>query len=311
MSLGGGNMKILRVLLALALTCIASPALADKFFAVTPSGAAEMIFPDAPQATIGKLSSACIDASWTVTSSSATELVCEIPMNFGQALLGQLMMGNSYSTPPRRFYRFNLAEISGVSRVQASGWMELQMAFGQMKRTDFTGPEFHNAAMAFMGGAGGKFPVGTRFPNHVVMGFESDERVVDKRMVLDVKKIDEGSPAALAGLQVGDSVSRIAKKRFKHFDEYLDATAKAAETATYDVEVTRNGKTVTLSMARAFRPDWAEKVTPTVVAATPVPASSTATASKADELAKLAKLRSDGILSDAEFEAEKVKLLNQ
>ena len=37
------------------------------------------------------------------------------------------------------------------------------MAFGQMKRTDFTGPTFQNNVMIFMGSAGGKFPAGTTF----------------------------------------------------------------------------------------------------------------------------------------------------
>lgn len=75
---------------AVVLVAAATPALADKLFAVTPSGAAEMLFADAPQAVVGKLSSRCIDLKFSVTSSTSTEVVCEIPMSMGQAILGQL-----------------------------------------------------------------------------------------------------------------------------------------------------------------------------------------------------------------------------
>ena len=286
---------------------LASPALADKFFAVTPSGAAEMVYPDKPAGVVGKLSSKCIDVKWTVVSSSTNEVVCEAPLNMGQSIMGQLLMGNSYSTPPRRFFRFNVAEINGVSRVQASGWMELQMAFGQTKRTDFSGPEFQNSIMNFMGAAGGKFPVGTTFPNHAFMGFDSDDTVVDKHQVLRVTKVTPGLPADKAGLRVGDVVTRIAGKRFKAMDDYLDATAKAAERSTFEIEVLRDGKPIKLTLERSFRPSWTEAVVATAEASEP--ARSAGSLSVADELTKLAKLKADGALTDAEFESQKRKLL--
>lgn len=290
-----------------AILAAASPALADKILAVTPSGAAEMLFPENALAVTGKLSSKCIDVKWTVTSSSSTEVVCEAPMNMGQAIMGQLLLGNSYSTPPRRFFRFNVAEINGISRVQASGWMELQMAFGQTKRQDFSGPEFQNGAMRFMGAAGGKFPPGTTFPNHVALGVDVETVAMGKLIGLRLTKITPGSAAEKAGLQLGDVVSAVAGKRFKNPDDYLDATAKAAAKPNYEIEIMRDGKAIKVTVERAFRPVWAEQVTPAVVLA-PAPAS-TAPLSVADELSKLAKLKSDGIITDAEFETQKKKLL--
>jgi hypothetical protein len=150
-------MRFGRLLFVVALTLVSVPALADEFMAVTPTGAAEMLFPNHATEVVGRLSNKCIDARWTVISSTPTDLVCEAPMNMGQSVLGQMLLGNSYSTPPRRFFRFNVAETNGVSRVQASGWMELQMAFGQIKRTDFSGPEFQNSIFSFMSAAGGTF----------------------------------------------------------------------------------------------------------------------------------------------------------
>jgi len=231
-------------------------------------------------------------------------------MNFGQALLGQMLMGNSYSTPPRRFFKYNAATVNGVSRVQASGWMELQMAFGQMKRTDFSGPEFHNGAMQFMSAAGGVVPVGTTYPNHAYFGADFDGVPDGKYVVLRVKSVPADTPAAEAGVMPGDVVTAIAQKRFKNGEDLLDAAAKAAKTPTYPLELIRDGKTVRLQMNRAFRP-----AATTMVAAVPVvSATAVSTAlpiSMADELAKLGKLKAEGLLTQAEFDAAKSKLLTK
>ena len=296
---------------AVALFALPMPALADEIFAVTPSGAAEMLFSDTPETVVGALTSKCIDVKWTVISSSQTEVVCEAPMNFGQTLLGQLAMGNSYSTAPRRFFRFNVAKVNGISRVQASGWMELQMAFGQMRRTDFTGPEFHNSIIGFLSTAGGKLPVGTSFPNHVMMGIDGPLTLKGKEGGLDVTEILPDTVASKSELAVGDRIIKIAGKKFKSDDDYLDATAKAAKTPSYEIEVLRSGKLVKLNMDRAFRPSSTEETVPKDIPAAQasVPASNSPQTSVADELAKLAKLKADGILSEEEFQSQKSKLL--
>lgn len=289
---------------------LATPAWADKMFAVTPSGAAEMVFASAQQPTVSALSSKCIDARWTVITSSPAEVVCEAPMSMGQSVLGQVLMGNSYSTPPRRFFRFNVAEVNGVSRVQASGWMELQMAFGQTRRTDFSGPEFQNGIFNFMGAAGGKFPAGTTFPNHVVLGFQAGDVVMGSYHGMRIDELVEGSAAARAGLQVGDVVTSVNGKRFKDSGDYLDATAQAATKATYTVDYLRDGKKGVATLEREFRPAITEiVVAPAPVSAVTVVTPSSAQPSVADELTKLAKLKEAGILTDAEFEAQKQKLL--
>ena len=230
-------------------------------------------------------------------------------MNFGQSVLGQMLMGNSYSTPPRRFFRFNIAEVGGISRVQASGWMELQMAFGQIKRTDFSGPEFQNNMMSFMVAAGGKYPVGTTFPHHAALGVQAEDVRQGKSVGLRITAMEPDSAAAKAGLQVGDIVIQIAGKQFKDAGDYLDATAKAARSESYEVRFIRDAKPMMLRVARAFRAPITEAV---VATAEPVSAPPPASpVSIADELAKLAKLKDQGLLTDAEFQAQKKKLLER
>ena len=51
---------------------LSTPAFADEYFAVTPSGATEMMFAQPPTEVVGKLSAKCIDSHWSVTSSTAT-----------------------------------------------------------------------------------------------------------------------------------------------------------------------------------------------------------------------------------------------
>lgn len=218
-------------------------------------------------------------------------------------------MGNSYSTPPRKFIRFNVAEVSGISRVQAASWVELQMAFGQMKRTDLSGATFDNDVMNFMAAAGGKFPVGTTFPNHAYLGIKDEAVDLGKTKGLRITEIGQGSPAERSGLKVGDVLTKISGKAFKSAGDLLDAAAKAAQTASYDVEFLRDGAPMKLAVERAFRPTWTEQVTPAVVASTSPPAPGLL--SVADELTKLAKLKSDGLITDAEFEAQKKKLLER
>lgn len=294
---------------AVALVSIATPAYADKFFAVTPSGATETLFSEKPEAVVGKLSSKCMDLSWSVVSSSSSSVVCESPLNTGQAMIGQLLMGNSYSTPPKRFFRFNIGQLNGISRVQAAGWMELQMAFGQTKRTDFSGPEFHNGMMNFMGAAGGKPPVGTTFPNHALLGFDSETISHGKYRVPRITKLHPGQPAEKAGLRVGDIVTKVAGERIKNDDDWMDAAARAAKAPTYQVVFIRDGSETKATLERAFRPTWSEAVVAANETTSIGAPSSNSTV--ADELAKLARLRDDGTLTEAEFQAQKLKLLEQ
>lgn len=250
-----------------------------------------------------------MDRGWSVQSTSGSQVTCEIPMSTGQSILGQVLIGNSYSTPPRQFVQFNGGQIGGSSRVQIMQWMELQMAFGQTRRTDFNGPTAMNNEISLLLTAGGRLPPGTTFPNHVLMGVDGDDLPFEGKQGLRVKAIDEGSSAQVGGLLVNDIVYQIAGKRWKDYGSYLDATQKAAATAAYPVQILRDGKKLTLTLARAFRPPV---VAPTIALAPPTQTPATVTSaptSVADEIGKLASLRDKGLLTDAEFQSQKLRLL--
>ncbi len=86
--------------------------------------------------------------------------------------------------------------------------------------------------------------------------------------------------------------------------------AKATKSPTYPVELIRNGAALTLTLDRELRPTFTEAVVAPLAHIQAHPASGTAS-SVADELAKLLKLKDQGVLTQDEFDAQKAKLLAQ
>jgi hypothetical protein len=256
----------------------------------------------------------CIDVGWIVISTTSTTVICEAPMNVGQSALTQLLIGNSYSTPPKRFMRFNIAGVQGASRVQANGWVETQMAFGQMQRQDFSGPEFHNSILGFLTAAGGRLPPGTTFPNHVMLGVELAGDYTDEGAL--VGSVDADSPADRAGIRGGDRVRRLAGERIKSEADWWDGAARAARDTTYEVEIVRSGERRRLTLERAFRPpviapviEEQSKPEAESFQREPVITTSVQPISIADELAKFAQLRDKGVITEEEFQEQKARLL--
>lgn len=284
---------------------------ADTLYAITPSGTAEMAFPDKPQVTAGKISSKCMDVRWTVISSSNNEVTCEVPMTMGQSVLTQALLGNSYSTLPRKFVKFSLGEINSTTRVQASSWTETQMAFGQVQRADLSNSaSFKNWIMLLLEAAGGSYPVGTQFPNHATLGVLSNNVQSGKALQMHITKVVEGSSAEKAGIQVGDIITSIAGVKFKDADDLLAARAKAAKTPTYPVTISRNGQSTIITVDREYRPVVTQALVATE-STIDTQSNGIAPASIADELSKLLKLKEQGILTQAEFDVQKAKLLSR
>lgn len=287
----------------------ATPALADAPYAVTPSGATEAYFSMGMVEASDLLANKCVDLGWTMISSTETTVVCEAPVSFGTRLLSALA-GPRYATPPRQFFRFNLAGAQGYTRVQVSSWQEIQTAFGQTQRTDLQSENFHNGVMGFLEGVGGLFPPNTQFPNHAAIQTDY-EFVGAPREGMLLTGVREGGPFARAGLRNGDIVTRIARERIKNNNDVSDGLHKATRTDPFEVEFYRGSEKMEAIVPREFRS--AAGPLPERAAIAESPASGTTVVqnefSIAEELARFAALRDQGILTAQEFEAQKARLL--
>ena len=294
-----------------SIACIATPVLADEPFAVTPNGRAEMMFDVQAIETADLLAGSCMNNNWAIKEQSPQHVLCEAPATFGQSLLANLAMGNNYSTPPRLYYRFSIVQLSNETRVQANGWMGLQTAFGQNREMETNLKGFHNNAMDLMRSAGGRFPEGTIFPNHVYIGVNIDYIESPKKGMV-ITGLEPDSPLAKAGLREGDVLYRVAGERWKGYDDIYDGLHKATQEPTYEVEFYRGGERHNATVAGVYRaevgppeienpPFGSDDPTQTVVVQNEM--------SAADELSKFADLLSQGIITKDEFDAQKAKLL--
>lgn len=302
--------KSISVVVTFVVAFVAQPALADEPYAVTPNGRAEMMFDVPAIETSDLLAGACMSSNWVIKDQSPQQVLCEAPPTFGQSFMANLMMGNSYSTPPRLYYRFSIVQMSSETRVQANGWMGLQSAFGQNREMETNLKGFHNNAMDMMRSAGGRYPEGTSFPNHAYVG-SGFAYVESPKKGLQLAEVDLEGPFALAGLVEGDVVTRVAGERWKTFDDFYDGLHKAIDGDTYEVEFYRGNEKMEAVVARSFKADigpldyelvpFGQANEPTVVVRSEV--------STADELAKFADLLAKGIITQQEFDAQKAKLL--
>ena len=91
-----------------------------------------------------------------VTEASSNQIVCGKTMEGSDAVLGQMLIGNSYSTTPEQRVRFVLYEINGDTRVTAYQWMETQMAYGQIQKQELNSNNQRNGLQRFIFSIGGE-----------------------------------------------------------------------------------------------------------------------------------------------------------
>src|SRR5690606_11021210 len=117
-----------------------------------------------------KLANGCLDSGMVVMDQSDRQVTCEINVDDISSVFSQLLLGNSYSTPPRQFIKFNMTSIDDGTRVQANSWIETQLALGQVRRMPLNNDDHQNGMMAFMQKAGADWLPGTTFPNYAFLG---------------------------------------------------------------------------------------------------------------------------------------------
>lgn len=129
----------------LAVTLLAACATGKKM-ENTASGRPEVTIPGATQEAVqAEIFGLCNSSAAAVRSSSANEVVCGKPMEGGSAIAAQLLVGNSYSTPPVAMARFTIWKTGHDVRVSAYQWVETQMAMGQMRTVELNSPQAFNA----------------------------------------------------------------------------------------------------------------------------------------------------------------------
>jgi len=98
----------------------------------------------------GKIAGQCMNEGWTVTSQAPNQVTCQVPMNFGNQLMADLLLGNRYSTPTVTYVQFNMAQIGEGVRAQVRAWLENQSAFGQVRQTPVTDDKSRVRMLAFL-----------------------------------------------------------------------------------------------------------------------------------------------------------------
>lgn len=201
----------------------------DNLMAYTPSGKPDMIFYDAnPTAASDKLVTACMDGGMAVTDQSDRQVTCEVDLDDIQSIFSQFLLGNSYSTKPRQFLKFNLVDTSDGARVQATSWIETQMALGQLQRQPLASDNQQNRLMQFMLSAGTEWLPGTSFPNYAHLGIHWDDVVQlevgkRKRAALVVAETFPDSSASEFGIRRGDQIVSINGKHFVRSPPYFSS----------------------------------------------------------------------------------------
>ena len=106
----------------------AGPALAE-------TGPVTVWFDGEAPAVSDRLAILCADRNAAVVEQDDRHLLCQREVSGAKGIVAQAMLGNSYSTEPQLMIRFALLRDGKAIRVQASQWIELQMAGGQTRRT--------------------------------------------------------------------------------------------------------------------------------------------------------------------------------
>lgn len=92
----------------------------------------------------------CSSRGVMVQEAAGNQVVCGKTMEGGDAVLAQLVVGNSYSTIPEQKIRFVLYQSGTEVKVSAQQWIELQMAFGQLKRQELNNNNQRNYIQQFL-----------------------------------------------------------------------------------------------------------------------------------------------------------------
>ena len=148
-------MKKLLIIASLFLLMACAPQ--QALLKPTSSGYPEGMFSNSSVEVVrSRLIDGCSSKGILVQEASGNQVVCGKTMDGGDAILAQMLVGNSYSTPPERKIRFVIYQLASDVKVTAQQWVETQMAFGQIKRHELNGNNHRNDIQQFLYSLGAK-----------------------------------------------------------------------------------------------------------------------------------------------------------
>jgi len=104
----------------------------------TPSGRPEVTISASRNQVKSVLTETFLSAGFELRSESDASMLFVRPMDSGDAVLYQSLLGNSYSSHPEWEARVALADTAGGVHVFASASTVMQNAFGRVDRNDMT-----------------------------------------------------------------------------------------------------------------------------------------------------------------------------
>lgn len=116
-----------RILLTAVLAAVATPAIADD-------GIAQGLVPGrTPASVLETMTRNCMTARFLIEQSTPNSIVCSKVATGGRGFAAQLLLGNSYSTPPQDKIRITAVAVGADTQIQIQHTIETQMAFGQVR----------------------------------------------------------------------------------------------------------------------------------------------------------------------------------
>lgn len=91
----------------------------------------------------------CSSKGIMIKDVQSNSVICGKKMSGNDAFLATLAMGNSYSTTPEKKVRFMIFQNGSNVKVTEQQWMELQMAFDQMKKQELNSNNQRNDMQIF------------------------------------------------------------------------------------------------------------------------------------------------------------------
>lgn len=117
----------------------------------TTSGYPERLFRNANVEEVkAKIMDDCASRGLIISETTSNHVVCEKTMEGGDAVLAQLLVGNSYSTTPLRKVRFVAYRSGNDVKVTAQEWIQSRMAMGQVRTQELKSSNQVNSTQSFL-----------------------------------------------------------------------------------------------------------------------------------------------------------------